>query len=189
MMPPCSTPLRTVALSLLAFALPDLARAQTTETEPRLEELVTQPLADVNLKRKEPPKALLIAGRDPYALPTPATCAAITNDLLDLRAALGPDFDEIELDEEGRKRREGAASAARGLVASLIPFRFLIRELSGASQAERDYRDALYAGIVRRGFLKGLGQAQGCSPPARPLTPLEGAAQAAEKIARGDNGE
>lgn len=57
---------------------------------------------------------------------------------------------------------------AKNVVASFIPFRGILRELSGAAGQERDWRAAIYAGSVRRGFLKGLGQQKGCAYPARP---------------------
>ena len=97
--------------------------------------------------------------------------------------------DEVEVDEDARKRKEGVANAAGGLVSSLIPFRSLVREISGAGRADRDYREALYAGVVRRGYLKGLGEARNCPAPARPLHPLEGAAQAAGQAIRGKDDE
>lgn len=162
------------------------ANAQSAAT---VEDAVTQPLSDVNLKRRELPPELIAVQDNPYDTRSLPDCAAIGSQLAALNKVLGPDFDEVEIDETARKRREGVASAAGGLIGSLIPFRFLIREISGASRAERDYREALYAGIVRRGFLKGLGQARGCASPARPLLPLEGAADAAARIIRGENGE
>jgi hypothetical protein len=57
---------------------------------------------------------------------------------------------------------------AKNVVASFIPFRGILRELTGAAEQERDWRAAIYAGAVRRGFLKGLGQQKGCAYPARP---------------------
>jgi hypothetical protein len=146
---------------------------------------VTQPLADINVKRRELPPEVLAIRDNPYVMANVRNCADITAEVRKLNEALGPDFDEIELDPDARKRKEAAASAAGGLVSSLIPFRFLIREISGATKAERDYREALYAGIVRRAFLKGIGQERKCALPARPLHPLEGASDAAAQVIRG----
>ncbi len=44
---------------------------------------------------------------------------------------------------------------------SLIPFRGLVREVSGAGPAERRLNAAIDAGIARRGFLRGLQRAEG----------------------------
>jgi hypothetical protein len=57
---------------------------------------------------------------------------------------------------------------ATSAVGSFIPFRSVLRELSGAADHQRAFQAAIYAGAVRRGFLKGLGQQQGCAYPARP---------------------
>lgn len=169
---------------LVALSSPVLAQG-VAHPAPTVEDVVTKPLSDVNLKRRETPPALLAIRDNPYAADNLTGCAAISAEVEKLNAALGPDFDEVEVDEAARKRKEDVANAAGGLVSSLIPFRSLIREISGAGRADRDYREALYAGVVRRGYLKGLGQARNCPAPARPLNPLEGAASAAVQAIRG----
>jgi len=50
-----------------------------------------------------------------------------------------------------------------------VPYRNWIRKLSGAEKRAERLADALLAGTARRAFLKGLGVAQGCAPPAAPL--------------------
>lgn len=171
---------------LLLIALPTTASAQgNPQPAPTVEDVITRPLADVNLKRKDVPAELLAIRDHPYASTRLTNCATIIGEIEKLNAVLGPDFDEVEVDEAARKRKEGVANAAGGLVSSLIPFRSLVREISGAGRADRDYREALYAGVVRRGYLKGLGQARNCPAPARPLQPLEGAAKAAAQTIRG----
>ena len=57
------------------------------------------------------------------------------------------------------------------MVGSFIPFRGLIREISGANEQERKLQLAIYAGSTRRSFLKGVGYQRGCPWPARPATP------------------
>ena len=175
---------------LWSIALPTAVVAQgNPQPAPTVEDVVTRPLADVNLKRKDVPAELLAIQDNPYASTTVRTCAGLISEIEKLNAVLGPDFDEVEVDEDARKRKEGVANAAGGLVSSLIPFRSLIREISGAGRADRDYREALYAGVVRRGYLKGLGEARNCPAPARPLHPLEGAARAAGQAIRGKDDE
>ena len=51
---------------------------------------------------------------------------------------------------------------------SIIPFRSVIREISGAAAHDRRYNAAVYAGVVRRSFLKGIGQQRGCKYPSAP---------------------
>lgn len=171
-------------LALAIVPVPALAQG-TAPAGKTVSSAVTQPLADVNLKRRELPPEVLAIRDNPYAMDNARDCAAITAEVRKLDEALGPDFDQIEIDPDTRKRKEAAASAAGGLVSSLIPFRFLIREISGATKAERDYREALYAGIVRRSFLKGIGQERKCALPGRPLHPLEGASDAAAQVIKG----
>lgn len=173
---------------IVALSAPVLAQGNPQPAQ-TVEDVITRPLADVNLKRKDVPEELLAIQDNPYAAATLVNCAAIISEIEKLNSVLGPDFDEVEVDEESRKRKEGVANAAGGLVSSLIPFRSLIREISGAGRADRDYREALYAGVVRRGYLKGLGEARNCPAPARPLHPLEGAARAAGQAIRGKDDE
>ncbi len=169
---------------LIALSAPVLAQGNPQPAQ-TVEDVIARPLADVNLKRKDVPVELLAIQDNPYAAAALSNCAAILTEIEKLNAVLGPDFDEVEVDEQARKRKEGVANAAGGLVSSLIPFRSLIREISGAGRADRDYREALYAGVVRRGYLKGVGQERKCPAPARPLHPLEGAASAAVQAIRG----
>ncbi len=175
---------RSPLLFLTILSAPALAQGNPQPAQ-TVEDVITRPLADVNLKRKDVPADLLAIQDNPYAASALTNCAAILSEIEKLNAVLGPDFDEVEVDEAARKRREGVTNAAGGLVSSLIPFRSLIREISGAGRADRDYREALYAGVVRRGYLKGVGQERKCPAPARPLHPLEGAAQAAGQAIRG----
>jgi len=55
-------------------------------------------------------------------------------------------------------------------VNSFIPFRGILREVSGASEHQRRIRAAIQAGLARRGFLKGVGETHGCKYPARSAT-------------------
>jgi hypothetical protein len=147
-----------------------------------VEDAITQPVSDINLKKKTIPTPLLLAQTDPYATQGLKNCAAIISAVVQLDGALGPDLDRIEIDPKSRKRREGASNIAGGIISMLIPFRFLIREATGASQADRTYQAAVYAGVVRRAFLKGLGQQKRCRAPGRPLSSLERAQGAATEI-------
>lgn len=51
----------------------------------------------------------------------------------------------------------GAVSGALSL-----PYRGIIRRVTGADRRERLLRRAILAGMVRRGFLKGAAHAAGC---------------------------
>lgn len=119
------------------------------------------PVEDVNLKRREIPPILLSAMDDPYSSASTRSCDQINTTLGELDAVLGADFDSGTAEE----RRIRADKIAKGVVASFIPFRGVIREVSGAAGAERRYEAALDAGLARRGYLRGIGRQKGCKRP------------------------
>src|SRR5258705_4295618 len=61
-----------------------------------------------------------------------------------------------------------------GAASETIPFRGWVRKLSGAERHDRFVQGAINAGAVRRAYLKGLGEAKGCDPPATPSHTLAG---------------
>ena len=69
-------------LTLLGVSPPDFV---TTAAE--------APLHEMNLVRQSIPPVLLAALADPYAYPSPLTCATIIDAVDQLDVALGPDFD------------------------------------------------------------------------------------------------
>ncbi len=175
----------TVLLPLLVCAAP-LAAASPGEKEKSandaMGDAVSSPLADLNVKKNEIPPLLLEIRDDPYNVTGIRTCQTIIAEVQRLDDVLGPDVDRIEMDSKDRKRKESAAAVTKGAITSLIPFRFLIREVSGARSAEKDYREAIYAGVIRRSFLKGYGQARRCRAPGRPMNALESAGAAAGEV-------
>ncbi len=175
-----------LALAVVFAPLPVSAQRATTGEKPRTTDkvvtgTVTQPLADVNLKRREIPAELIAIRDNPYALDGVRTCKDIIAEVTRLNSVLGSDLDEIIVNDRPRKRREGVIKMAGSVITGLIPFRSLIREVSGANKADVEFNAAIYAGVVRRGFLKGYGQQRRCLPPGRPLTSLEQARGAASQ--------
>jgi len=127
----------------------------------------TQPLRDARIKQDKIPDILLLAVSAPYSSANTRNCASIASEVGKLTAALGPDADA-----PAKERGESsaiAAAAARGVVSSFIPGLGLVRVITGADRAQRRAEAAVYAGAVRRGYLKGLGLARGCRVPAAPL--------------------
>ena len=55
-----------------------------------------------------------------------------------------------------------AEAGGKTVVNAIIPFRGLVRELTGAAPADRRLNAALDAGYARRGFLRGVHAKQGC---------------------------
>ena len=155
------------ALGLALVASPALARDQDQPVvgrTPDAEDVAMTPVTDLNLKKDEIPPALIAAAIDPYASADLKRCADIAAALAPLDAVLGPDMDVAQPDSE----RVSAGAVAKSVVASFIPFRGVLRELTGAADHQREFEAAIYAGAVRRGFLKGLGQHMKCPYPSRP---------------------
>jgi len=151
-------------------------RIQTTDQANResLAGAATSPLRDMNVLRTKVPAVLVDALADPYASPPSRTCEALAGQIGPLTEALGPDLDVIlaEVKQTGQQmvgdQMMGMAVAA---AQDLIPLRSWVRRLSGAERHDRLVRSAITAGVVRRAYLKGLGQADGCAAPASPLGP------------------
>ncbi|QKG70626.1 hypothetical protein [Erythrobacter mangrovi] len=139
-------------------------QAPVTEAEPDAEDVVSTPLTDLNLKKGEIPELLQHAVDQPYDLNGLSGCRALIAEVGRLDALLGDDYDL----SAGSKGRLTAGDVGKFAVGSLIPFRSLIREVSGASSEQRKLQNAIRAGMARRGFLKGVGHARGCAWPARP---------------------
>ncbi|MDE2564109.1 MAG: hypothetical protein KGL48_17875 [Sphingomonadales bacterium] len=159
----------------LAGALPSVARAQTAADPGNVtaEDVVTKPLADLNLKRDPIPPILQRAVSAPYWLQSRATCRTIGDEIGRLNLVLGDDIDIVQQESLMQKRENTVGSFARSVVGSLIPFGSLIREISGANENERRWNLAIYAGSARRAYLKGVGQQMRCGFPARPATPKD----------------
>ena len=156
-----------LAMATLVAAVPASARDNdepAAARSPDAQDVAMTPLNDLNLAKDEIPPILIAAARAPYDSGGLGTCAAIERGIADLDRALGPDMDVAENEND----RLSTGRMAKSVVASFIPFRGILRELSGAADQERVYQAAIYGGAVRRGFLKGLGQQKGCAYPARP---------------------
>lgn len=117
---------------------------------------------------KEVPQKLKDIQDDPYSLGGMRNCRAIMAEVRELNDVLGPDVNEKVNKSLAKKREETAARVAGSAIGSIIPFGGIIGEVTGANAERRRYNEAVYAGTVRRGFLKGVGLQRGCKAPARP---------------------
>lgn len=136
-----------------------------------LEGAATTPLRDLGVMKVDIPQVLLDALEDPYARPPPkAKCSVIIALVRPLNDALGPDIDTVPQEDEGwtKKGKSTALGVAGDLAGGAIPFRGVVRKLSGAESHDRLVNAAIIAGHTRRAYLKGLGEARGCAPPATP---------------------
>jgi hypothetical protein len=156
-----------------------------------VEGAVTTPLRDLNVVKVDIPDVLMEALEDPYARPRNGRCPTLTALIRPLNDVLGPDIDTIPGDEEGwgSRGKSTALGVAGDLAGGAIPVRGVVRKLSGAESHDRLVTAAIIAGHARRAYLKGLGEARGCGPPATPSHERTGlreaiAAHAAEVEAR-----
>ncbi len=154
-----------IAGAALALLAPSPLMAQLIEEEPDVRDVARTPLEDFNIDSDDIPEVLVTAARDPYASQGIASCNALVGEIAALDQVLGADFDIAGEDEGGGISR---GRVAQSVVGSFIPFRGIVREVSGARAREREVNMAVTSGMVRRSFLKGLGQERGCDYPARP---------------------
>jgi len=150
--------MRILMIGLLVVAAPAAAQQKQT-TGQVVGDVATQPLQDMNIKNKRIPEVLELARGDPYSMSGLRNCRAINGAIGALTAQLGPDFDSPE---DRSANRLNAGKVAKGVVQSLIPFRGVIREMSGAANTQRQWDAAIDAGIARRGFLRGIARSRSC---------------------------
>ncbi len=155
-------------------------KIQTTAEADRsgVKGVAESPLRDLNVLRTKIPEVLLQAMADPYERPGAGRCPDLIQRLEPLNEALGEDLDVTAKEGEAGMVAKGKTTAltfASGAASDVIPFRGWIRKLSGAERHDRYVQAAITAGAVRRAYLKGLGEAKGCMPPATPSHELAGA--------------
>jgi len=154
------------ALVIAGLLVAPVTAATAQQSNNSLGRVVTQPLRDARIKDEKIPAVLQRAASAPYSAYGTQNCAAITAQIRDLNGALGAD-----VDTPARQKGEGsaiAAAGARAVVGTLIPGLGLVRVITGADKAQRRAEAAVYAGAVRRGYLKGIGLAKRCRVPAAP---------------------
>lgn len=98
----------------------------------------------------------------PYVRPDPLDCPQLAREIGELDQILGPDVDLKEVPEDRGQQMESAAGSA---LLGLIPYRGVVRWMSGAGAQERIRARAVLAAAARRGFLKGLSMALACPAP------------------------
>ncbi len=153
-------------LMLSGLPAPLLAQAQPQQTdadrlEQKAEGVVRQPIKDVGLMRENPPEVLRDAQKAPYTLAGLKTCPDLQRAIGELDVVLGPDVDAVD-DQGDALPARLAEAGAKSIVNALIPFRGLVREASGAAEADRKFRMMVAAGMARRGYLKGVAETRKC---------------------------
>lgn len=163
------------AVLVLSLGAAACSSGRTADTRRGITDAAYTPLRDVNLMRQEIPIVL----RDlqyPYSTVTLNDCAAVSREIGNLDAVLGPESyqpgpDRNVWDRSGDFVEEQTIEAVQDTAADLIPFRSWVRRISGASRAEREALRAVANGQQRRTFLRGYGASLGCPnmiPPPPP---------------------
>jgi hypothetical protein len=120
-------------------------------------------MRDLSLLQDAPSsEVLLTAAAGPYVTDGLADCLTISRELAALDTVLGPDIDGSSA------APDASAHLAAGVIGGVfgLPFRGVVRQLSGAQQREVTRQAAVLAGMVRRGFLKGRASLACPQPPA-----------------------
>ena len=132
------------------------------------------PLKDVNLIRENAPEEFKKI-RNPYNVDPEISCEDIATEVTRLDELLGRDWDVPPPDKKGMSDRaaDGASTAFLDAVAStasgIIPYRGIVRTVTGANSHATKVRKAYERGSHRRTFLKGMGLIKECDYPAAPL--------------------
>ena len=159
-----------IAVMIAAVLLPagaiaqEVREAQDNKEDSTMSEagkIAARPVHDVGLANKKVPPVLLDAEDAPYSTRGTGSCAQISGRLRDLDKVLGPDFD-VPSEDKGTRAGQIAKIAGETAVDTISPFRGRVREVSGAAAAQRRMQAATYAGLARRGFLRGMAKAKGC---------------------------
>ncbi|MDQ0248921.1 hypothetical protein J2W22_000968 [Sphingomonas kyeonggiensis] len=139
---------------------PAFAQDKQQSTAERAGDIAEQPARDVGAVKTKIPPVLQKAAASPYSLSGLSKCTQIADAFDDLGEALGPDFVQ-GVDRKKSRKVKVTGDTVAGLI---VPFRGLVREVSGAASAQRELNAAVDAGFARRGFLRGVYQTRGCKP-------------------------
>ena len=121
----------------------------------------------------ETPQMLQQVASAPYAPTDGASCTELAEQIAALNDVLGPDVDAQPVASKTRS----VGHAAAGVVRSFIPYRGVMRLVTGAGRKEAQLGQAVIAGAARRGYLRGLAHERGCDLSQPVAAPAEVAAQ------------
>src|SRR5262245_6594541 len=163
---------RFLLASLALIAAPAMAQPDApadrplTDREPDAMDVAATPATDLNLRKDEIPQLLIDAQVKPYDLNGLSKCSQLAAQVGEFDAILGNDIDLPQT----AGQRVSPGRIGQYVVGSFIPFRGIIREVSGAADQRRRMDAAITAGLIRRAYLKGIGTERGCRYPARSAT-------------------
>ncbi len=151
-----------MALVALAASAPLAAQAQAQDPLAReVTDILTQPGRDFGIVPTKVPELLEELMANPYDRQGTGSCKELTTGIERLTAIIGPDYGDPLPAGESREQALAKAGLRAG-VSSVIPFRGVVREATGAAAAERRRQAAIEAAIARRGFLRGIATERRC---------------------------
>ena len=128
--------LAILALLLVASCTGPSIRARNPGYSPttaqRLDQVASQPFADLDLSKTDIPPQLVKVAADPYAPPSRPDCAGLRAEIDSLSLMLGPDIGPLRVDKDSNilndERVENSAfNTARGAAEGWIPFHGVVR--------------------------------------------------------------
>ncbi len=134
---------------------------KVVETGKKAEEIASQPARDVGAAKTTIPVPIQQAAAAPYSLKGLKSCAQLSRAIFELDDVLGPDYDGAVVTHENKVGKL-AEAGGKTIINTIIPFRSLVREISGAAPAERRLAADIRAAFARRGFLRGVATARRC---------------------------
>lgn len=170
--------LGVVAVALSACGSDKIDLSQSKSVKDAVD-AATGPLEDLNIKKREIPGLLQTAAINPYARPKVVRCATVREEITQLDDLLGPDMQPKEVEvasaDDGflgiseiksptrEQVTDGVGNYASktiiGMISSkvnVIPFRGVVRTVTGAERHQAKVTEAYEAGKLRRAYLKGF---------------------------------
>jgi hypothetical protein len=130
----------------------------------------------VGLTGADVPQLLKDIKADPYKQPGQPICDTVPLEIQQITDLIGPDLNtQATADDKSLASR--GADVARGLV----PYRGVVRFVTGANKKDEELREAIMAGYARRGFLRGIQLNLKCHPEPTPVADPSPAAKPARK--------
>lgn len=143
---------RSILVGVTMFGLGACATSTAGRSTTAITSAIQQPFRDLSLVQDSIPDALNQALLAPYAVDGVESCPKLIAEMVALDAVLGPD-----VDVRGKARQDTISNVAGALIGGVVglPYRGILRRVTGAEKRERVFKAAVLAGMVRRGFLKG----------------------------------
>jgi hypothetical protein len=123
------------------------------------------------------PQLLKDIKAEPYRTPGPPVCDTVPVEIKQIDELIGPD-----LDDQTKHDDKSLASKGANMARDLVPYRGVVRFVTGANKKDDELRDAVMAGYARRGFLRGVQLNMKCGAQAESAATAAQPASATSKL-------